>query len=251
MYCQKCGTAYQGGTCPVCQKNIGNKFNNLFVEPDERLEGVLGNNAAKTFISTGVLGNGFAVFTNKRMYFKGKCYTRKGKGFFKNMEERIVDLSDVTGTGFVHNQNLITKILFYIMAILFGILGLNPLFWIIYFATGEKWAFYLALALPLPIPLLFYYLYKAFNYSLFEVSYAGGGIGFDLHWISKSEAAEFQKKLQAAKSRLKSETPVYIVPPTESAKGIPEQIKQYKDLLDSGIITAEEFETKKKQLLGL
>ncbi|HCI59463.1 MAG TPA: hypothetical protein DE313_01450 [Ruminococcus sp.] len=30
-----------------------------------------------------------------------------------------------------------------------------------------------------------------------------------------------------------------------------ETIKQYKDLLDSGAITQEEFEAKKKQLLGL
>lgn len=30
-----------------------------------------------------------------------------------------------------------------------------------------------------------------------------------------------------------------------------EQLKKYKDLLDSGVITQEEFDTKKKQLLGL
>ena len=30
-----------------------------------------------------------------------------------------------------------------------------------------------------------------------------------------------------------------------------DQIKKYKDLLDSGIITQEEFDAKKKQLLGL
>lgn len=30
-----------------------------------------------------------------------------------------------------------------------------------------------------------------------------------------------------------------------------EQLKQYKELLDNGIITQEEFDTKKKQLLGL
>lgn len=30
-----------------------------------------------------------------------------------------------------------------------------------------------------------------------------------------------------------------------------EQLKQYKELLDNGIITQEEFNTKKKQLLGL
>ena len=30
-----------------------------------------------------------------------------------------------------------------------------------------------------------------------------------------------------------------------------EEIKQYKELLDTGIITAEEFAAKKRQLLGL
>ena len=33
--------------------------------------------------------------------------------------------------------------------------------------------------------------------------------------------------------------------------GSAEELKKYKELLDSGIITQEEFETKKKQLLGL
>jgi predicted Zn-dependent peptidase len=30
-----------------------------------------------------------------------------------------------------------------------------------------------------------------------------------------------------------------------------DQIKKYKELLDSGVITQEEFDAKKKQLLGL
>ena len=30
-----------------------------------------------------------------------------------------------------------------------------------------------------------------------------------------------------------------------------DELKKYKDLLDSGVITQEEFDTKKKQLLGL
>ena len=32
---------------------------------------------------------------------------------------------------------------------------------------------------------------------------------------------------------------------------VPEQIRQYKELCDDGIITMEEFEEKKRQLLGL
>ena len=41
---------------------------------------------------------------------------------------------------------------------------------------------------------------------------------------------------------------------TESAKsefGTAEEIKKYKELLDSGAITQEEYDAKKKQLLGL
>lgn len=36
-----------------------------------------------------------------------------------------------------------------------------------------------------------------------------------------------------------------------SAPSIPDEIRKYKELLDDGIITQEEFNTKKKQLLGL
>jgi predicted Zn-dependent peptidase len=36
-----------------------------------------------------------------------------------------------------------------------------------------------------------------------------------------------------------------------AAGAIPEQIKKFKELLDMGAITQEEFDAKKKQLLGL
>lgn len=39
--------------------------------------------------------------------------------------------------------------------------------------------------------------------------------------------------------------------PTNASNNLVDTMKQYKELLDSGVITLEEFETKKKQLLGL
>ena len=36
-----------------------------------------------------------------------------------------------------------------------------------------------------------------------------------------------------------------------ASNSTPDELKKYKELLDSGIITQEEFDTKKKQLLGL
>ena len=49
---------------------------------------------------------------------------------------------------------------------------------------------------------------------------------------------EFQKETQKNQSG---------VPATSAA----DELKKYKDLLDSGVITQEEFDAKKKQLLGL
>ena len=37
----------------------------------------------------------------------------------------------------------------------------------------------------------------------------------------------------------------------EKPRDVVEELKRYKDLLDSGILTQEEFDAKKKQLLGL
>ena len=39
--------------------------------------------------------------------------------------------------------------------------------------------------------------------------------------------------------------------PSRAGAGVVEELKQYKELLDSGVITEEEFSAKKKQLLGL
>ena len=45
--------------------------------------------------------------------------------------------------------------------------------------------------------------------------------------------------------------PVSAAPAQTIADGIPEELEKYKRLLDNGVITQEEFDAKKKQLLGL
>ena len=66
------------------------------------------------------------------------------------------------------------------------------------------------------------------------------GIEVKSHMSSVSEeTVKFVKDAFAPKEE-KKEEPV-----------LTEQLKQYKELLDSGVITQEEFDAKKKQLLGL
>lgn len=274
MKCTNCGRDFEGNFCEWCgtrtqeqESRFEQKIKESFVEPDENLIKILGTNMAKTYFSTGILGNGFAILSDKRMYFKGRCYIRKRKGFFKKMEEKVVDLDNVTGSGFIHNKNMVTTILYYVTLGLFSLCSVFNMFlipiilWIIYFRSGKEWAKDVAIILcciqSVGLVALFYVLYKAFNYSLFEVSYAGGGMAFELSWITKEDSDTFNKTLQKTKSeyikKKKQEELEYIYNPPkddDKEKSIPELLKEYKELLDSGIITQSEFETKKYELLN-
>lgn len=68
----------------------------LFSDPQEQLVAVLGKDAAKEFFSTGKLGEGFAVLSNRRLYFRGVCRLRRGHRFSKRRTERTVDVADIT-----------------------------------------------------------------------------------------------------------------------------------------------------------
>lgn len=276
MYCINCGTQIDDGahfcyscgakqtaesvTAPAPPEDSPkeetstpnfNKVKHLLIDPSETIKSILCNNFLQTFISTGMLGNGFAILTDKRVYFKGKCYLRKGKGFYSKTEEKTVDLKDVTGTGFVHNKAVWAKIL-KIIALVFAISGsaIYPLVFLTgeipiaeipaaIFALGIYWGLYF----------LFCFLYKRFNYSVFEISYAGGGIAFDMGWITQQESKEFQQQLVLLKQAEKEQAAPVVFSRPENTSSIPQQLKEYKELLDSGIITQEEFDTKKRELL--
>lgn len=227
-----------------------NKF--LFDESEEIIS-VLGNNTAQTFISTGVLGNGFAVLSNKRVYFKGNCLIRKGKGVYTKSEEKAVDIGDITGTGFVHNKALWARVLYIVffsftIAFLIEMLVLGLSFGIYAFLGGLFWVVICG-----GLHILFKFLYKSYNYSAFEITYAGGGIAFDMHWITDEESKEFQRSLNLLKDKIKEEKSEKKESFQSYPKGedIPDQLMKFKNLLEQGVITQEEFEKKKKQLLNL
>lgn len=74
--------------------------------------------------------------------------------------------------------------------------------------------------------------------------------GNDLHmvWIPKDEGAEeFAKAIKSQMVDQKQETKV----PSNDEPDVADQIKKLADLKDQGILTEDEFTTKKKQLLGI
>ena len=63
----------------------------------------------------------------------------------------------------------------------------------------------------------------------------------EIHTVISNLLIQRQNQSQTPITTIKQEIPLSNA----------DEIKKYKDLLDSGVITQEEFDAKKKQLLGL
>ena len=169
------------------------KIEDILVDTDEKIISVLGNGYILTFLSTGRLGKGFAVLSDKRFYFKGKnfYFTENRKGLHSKVEEKTINLKDITGTGF-ERINPLEFLIFGIICLLIGLgLGISLDF--------DDFSFF-----PLFLGTICINVYFLKKKNIFNIDYAGGNIGFDLRLISKEEAEEFQKTLRKCKDKAES-----------------------------------------------
>ena len=74
---------------------------------------------------------------------------------------------------------------------------------------------------------------------------------FDLTVTTNEQMKEVRDYVEAQIRMCKNNQNQVQNPPAAPAMSAAEEIKQFKELLDMGIISQEEFEAKKKQLLGL
>ena len=160
-FCRNCGTAMQNGVCPKCgtgnnaapaqtyaQANsvgyagngyagntyAGNDYavdnldySRLFTSSKERYVASLGNGYLANFLTSGSIGNGFAVVSDKRVYFRGNMININGKRLMHRQTSKVVDLKDVTGTGVQTFRNIMPTIIAggvgLFLSIMFIILG--------------------------------------------------------------------------------------------------------------------------------
>ena len=87
-------------------------------------------------------------------------------------------------------------------------------------------------------------------FSTISVSTSSGKISFSLITNAKEIHSKISELLMARQDK-----PVYVSSPAPATQIInpsnAEEIKQFKELLDTGVITQEEFDAKKKQLLNI
>lgn len=113
-----------------------NKLAQYFVSRDEKYISSLGNGYIMNYLANRSFSKGFSVITNKRVYFRGSCFSGRGKALIKTNEERTVDIKDVTGSGFIYNRyvglllGLITAFFVFVIGIVAaGMLTIAALQW--------------------------------------------------------------------------------------------------------------------------
>lgn len=205
--CPACGTQLINGICPRCtnaqmmaaQNRNDARFTRLFMSPNEKLVATLGNNYIQNYLHNGSVRNGFAVVSDKRAYFYGTSYTisyngRGNPNANKMSRSQVVDLKDVTGSGFIRMVNIGYAILAWALVIIsiFGIMLLYDI--------EEGLAVIWGLA---ALSALLFLIYKYYDnkLSLISIQYAGGEIAFDIRWFSGQEINNFHQQLRLAKDK--------------------------------------------------
>jgi len=163
----------------------------VFVDENEQQIAVLGMGYLSSFIRGEGLSKGFAILSNKRFYFRGKCLRRSGIHYIKSSEERSVDLQDITSSGFVYYHN----ILLLVVAIISSVISLLSIP-----ALGiGGWS---ALLLMVPVIIIFWVPYFLSRKRIYEVCFAGGVIALRASKYGIKETRKFDKKLRKEKDKL-------------------------------------------------
>ena len=163
----------------------------LFVDEDEKQVAVLGGNYLQNMLRGGGLSKGFGVLTDKRYYFKGKCYTKQAGHFVNTDEEWCVDVKDITATGFAYKRR-IGLLLLAIACLVIGVYCLA--------SEVEAKLFFVALLLGGVLFLIEYFISKR---GMYIVAFAGGSIGLDVSSYGGTKAVKaFDRKIRKVKDKV-------------------------------------------------
>lgn len=207
VVCPACGTQLINGVCPRCtnaqmmaaQNRNDAKFTRLFMSPNEKLVATLGNNYIQNYLHNGSVRNGFAVVSDKRAYFYGTSYTisyngRGNPNANKMSRSQVVDLKDVTGSGFIRMVNIGYAVLAWALVII-------SIFLIMLLYDIEEGLAVIGGLAALSAILFLIYKYYDNKLSLISIQYAGGEIAFDIRWFSGQEINNFHQQLRLAKDK--------------------------------------------------
>lgn len=162
----------------------------MFVDPSEEQRAVIGGGYLNNLVQTGIFSKGFGVLTDRRLYYRGKCFSKLGNHFVKTDEDRIVDVADITSSGFVYARYII----FLILSIFLGICTVNM--FIFALAEGDAVPFFFFMLCLFAVAVLIYIFFKR---TMYTVTYAGGSISIKASSYNIRDVRAFDKVLHQVK----------------------------------------------------
>ena len=223
-FCGVCGTAVentknsqvkatiknsvQDATCDASDRNSSSEqafdymepsaYSKVFVEPDEQLLGSLGNGYLENILNKKVK-KCHALLTDKRVYLQGTFFTGSGKTLISDTCDKILDLEDITGTGFKYTKPL-GKLATILLSFFWGIAGGAFGYWWNY----EIYEIFIGILLGEIVPAIIILIqYIRCRKTDFIIEYAGGAIRFDASIIVLSHVKDFHKQMRRAKDHVK------------------------------------------------
>lgn len=203
------GTQFNGRTtCYSCNSVIVSKaedeLDNLLIDPNEEIVALIGNDYLINFLLKGSFRKGFAIVTNKRIYFKGKSYDFNGGRIVKASEARIIDIIDITSTGVYTYEPIWLGVLGGISLLIAGITWLNSSN--VSFGYSDFTFNFLGTTTLLSLIIAGVTIFQYFAKSIiaFTISYPGGRLLFDISLYSKDQVENFHRSIRQLKDQQKA-----------------------------------------------
>lgn len=183
--------AYQAKRKEELERESISQAEDVFVDSSEEQIAVLGGGYLSNFVHGGGLTKGFGIVTNKRFYFRGKCFQKVGGQYIRTNEEKSVDLPDITSSGFVYHQNILLMVLSIVMSVATVLL----------MGFGSYYINVSILFMALILTAIFWGFYFLSRKCIYEIQFAGGSIAVRASQYGIRETRKFDKEIRRAKDK--------------------------------------------------
>ncbi|MDO4188324.1 MAG: hypothetical protein Q4D29_04975 [Lachnospiraceae bacterium] len=173
------------------------ELRDIFVDTDEKLIAKLGNGFLVNLLVNKHVRRCFGLLSNKRVYLKGTFYSTGGGKINEVSCMQILDVEDITGTGFIYSAFPLFYLVLGIASIIIGaVIGLimdSRHLGVVMFTT-----FIGVIAAIICLILGFI----AARQTQFFIEYAGGRIKFDATTVGIKDVQDFQKQIRRVKDKV-------------------------------------------------
>lgn len=166
----------------------------MLIDPGETVIASIGNSYLQNMVGSRSVKSGFALLTEKRVYYSGQAFSGNGRGGMIT-EECIIPVENITRTRFIYNQGIVRFMIGLGLAIYGGLMALFQ------FANGPEdipTLVGLGMLLVGACLIISYFLNRS---TVFEISFPGGGFTFNLKWYPIEDMREFQRQLHLVKDK--------------------------------------------------